>query len=91
MIQFFRPHFEQKYQILTPTREIRQKFGEFSALQPKFGSNFSLKALKMLAIFSSLYLSFAKKISSLDPHFGASRQTYLPRIKLSALPLQGNG
>ena len=29
------PHLEQKYQILTPTREICQKFEEFSALQPK--------------------------------------------------------
>ena len=55
------PHFEQKYQILTPTREIYQKIEEFSDLQPKFSSNFSSQALKMLKIFSSLDLTFAKK------------------------------
>ena len=35
------PHFKQKYQILTPTREICQKFEEFPAVKPKFGSDFS--------------------------------------------------
>ena len=43
------PHFEQKYQILTPMnmmRKICQKIEEFSALQPKFGSNFSSKPSK---------------------------------------------
>ena len=78
------PHFEQKYQILTPTREICQNFEEFSALSPKFGSNFSSLPLKMLKIFSSLDLTFAK-IQFLDPppHFGALRWTYLPKIKLN--------
>ena len=45
------PTFEQKLQILAPTRE---NFKENSALQPKFSSNFSSQALQMCNNFSSL-------------------------------------
>ena len=50
-----------KINVLAPAREI-------SALQPKFGSNFSSQALKISKNFSSLDLMFAKKKkSSLAP------------------------
>ena len=55
------PHFEQKYHILTPTREICQISEEISALQPKFGSNFSYLAPKSVENFQFPRPYFRKK------------------------------
>ena len=54
------PYFDQNLQIVAPTREISRNFKENSALQPKFGSNFSSQAQNMLKNFSSLDHTFAK-------------------------------
>ena len=69
---FFSPmQLQHDSVLLTPTlsktREIFPKFKDFSLLQQKCGPNFSSQALKMLKIFSSLDLTFKKKIGSLDP------------------------
>ena len=66
MIYVLYPHFAQtKDSYERNEKENSEKFEEFSALQPKFGSDFGSyrppKALKMLKIFSSMDLTFAKK------------------------------
>ena len=80
------PTLSEKLEILTHTREIFQKFKEFSALQPKFGSNFSSLALKMLKIFSSLDLTFAKKNQFFRPPFRRSAPDIPTQTKVECPP-----